>query len=227
MKINNIKIRIRCGIQSKKGLILYQLSKRIQSKASSLEWVQECWKLSSPHASAIIESELETVDELRTACRKADAKADLKSEAKNRYNAKNMVHIQSPKNLTCLLPKTHLAAFNLRLALIKIMNTSSNNLRWSDQVFVARQRSSMNTCRCIPLSPAKRAFIRRWKLAGALHNPKGMRLKRNCPSSTRKLVKSFARSLKGICQYPAARSSWLKNMLPDKGSRQSSMFGRG
>ena len=67
----------------------------------------------------------------------------------------------------------------------------------------------------------------RWKVAGALHRPKGRRVHWYVPQWQVNAVFGLSYSAMRICQYPALQSNVEKNWASPKEWRQSSIRGNG
>jgi hypothetical protein len=66
----------------------------------------------------------------------------------------------------------------------------------------------------------------RWKVAGALHKPKGILLKICTPQCVTNAVLSLSRSSIGICQYPLLQSN-VENMVASPRLSKHSSIRRG
>ena len=87
--------------------------------------------------------------------------------------------------------------------------------------------SSIYTKHVFQCSPASTESISLWKVAGALHNPKGITLNSKRPSDVQKAVFSRCSGLTCTCQYPLLKSSVENSLAPARVSRVSSILGMG
>ena len=70
--------------------------------------------------------------------------------------------------------------------------------------------------------------MRREKVAGALHRPKGTWLNSNsCPLLVQNALLALSCSVIGTCQYPLLRSKVENHLAPWRASRRSSIRSRG
>ena len=130
-----------------------------------------------------------------------------------------------PRNLTCLVLKTHLSRWSL---------TPASNRR-------SRTASSLSSCWCwslpwtstssmlhsTPSKPNRIWFMVFWNFSEPELIPKGNTLKQNRPQGVMNVVKGLDSQANLICQKPEFASSLVKTVEPDNLPNVVSTAGRG
>src|SRR6266545_5281078 len=121
----------------------------------------------------------------------------------------------------------HFVGFSLRLASLIFWSTARTCLICSSFVLEWIITSSRYTLTNLPIYGLNILFISLWKVAGALHNPKGITLNWYCPF--RVLNAIFFRSLflTKTCQYAKAKSRLVNHLLSQNLLHVSLMLGSG
>ncbi|GKD16906.1 hypothetical protein Tco_1206064 [Tanacetum coccineum] len=86
-----------------------------------------------------------------------------------------------PRTIPSFTMKWHFSQFNTRLVYSHLFSIFSRFLRQWSKELLKTEKSSKNTSMLSSISSWKMAVIQRWKVAGALHNPNGIRLYAKVP----------------------------------------------
>ncbi len=132
-----------------------------------------------------------------------------------------------PRKFTLCKHRRHFLGLSFSLASFNLLNTERKLVRCAGNDFPGIIMSSIYTKHEDHCRPASTASISLWKVAGALHSPKGITLNSNRPSCVQKAVLSLSSGLTSTCQYPLNRSKVLNHLDPARVSRVSSTRGRG
>ena len=133
-----------------------------------------------------------------------------------------------PKYCSLVRKNLHFEGFNLRPKLRSWRNTISRLSRWSLKLLECTITSSKYTRHLLGWSSPRHSSIRRWNVAPAFFNPKGMRLHSQKPRPLMEnAVFCLSSSANGTCQYPLFKSSAENQRDPPSASNVSSIRGTG
>src|SRR6266511_2310991 len=138
-----------------------------------------------------------------------------------------LIPITCPTNVSSCSTHLHLLGFNLRLASLIFCNTARTCLICSSFVLEWMITSSRYTSTNLPMYGLKILFISLWKLAGALHNPKGITRNWYCLFLILNVVFSRSLFLTKTCQYAEAKSKLVNHLLFQNLLHVSLMLGNG
>ena len=105
-----------------------------------------------------------------------------------------------PKYLISCCRNAHFLGCSFSPAWRRRSNTVCRLTRCSSKIFPSMITSSRYTRQCDHCRPARTKSIKRWKVAGALHNPKGITLNSKSPSVVQKAVFARSSSATSTCQ---------------------------
>src|SRR5215212_744637 len=112
-----------------------------------------------------------------------------------------------PKKGNSSLKKKHFSGLSFSPACLKRRKTCSKCNKWSLKVFDPTLISSMYTTTYCQRISRNTVSIKRWKVAGALHNPNGITVNSYVPNLVIKVDFSWSLWSSSTCQNPLARSS--------------------